>query len=348
MTQRSTIFITAISLVLVFSILPVHRLTSCGPNLTYDEDRLALFRTQLDNKSGFKPFDYGENLFARSIADPEKTDQQENSSEWVAFSNDHIKKQDVFQIQCKTAPDSFLSAYNKNNWNSFAGNTFINWLQKKENRSSLEYMVLAKKTEAFFKPASDPWDTAVINTPELMIPLSIEGIDAATNNLPVFLKQRYAFQSIKLIYYGAHNGHYEQLYDLYDKYLKGKKTIVAGWAMLYYGLTLKDRNQRTSMLLNVFDRSEEKKAVCYQEISLNDLASLERKTNDAKIILLINTFKAIKTKDQSLEQINAVYKTDPKSKYLTLLITREVNKLEDWIWSGDILGFHTNYDESGN
>ena len=343
MKRKSFISIFSFSLALLCSILPVHKLTSCGPNLSADESRLALFRTQLDGKTGFKPFNYGENLFARMETNPDKTDQELNSKEWVVFSGKQVKKEDVFQVQCQTRPDSFLRAYNSGDWHSFKKNTFISWLRKKENQPSLEYMSIAKKTEASFQPPADPWDTVEIKRPSLASLTSLEGIDALTKQLPVFLKERYSFQAIKLLYYGGVNGPNEQLYNIYDKYLKGKKTIVAAWAMFYYGMTLKDRNERTSTLLNVFDACDEKKSACYLAISKADINNLEKKTNESKTLVLINTFRAIKNNEQSLKEIDAVYQADPKSKYLPFLVTREINKLENWIWSGDILGFYANY-----
>jgi hypothetical protein len=332
-----------VCLSLLCSILPFHTLTSCGPNLSADESRLALFRTELDGKSGFRPFNYGENLFARMETNPDKTDQQLNSMEWVAFSNNEVKKEDVFQVQCLTRPDSFLRAYKSGDWHAFKNNSFIRWLQKKENLSSLEYMSIAKKVEASFQPPADPWDTIEIKKPSLASLTSLEAVDAVTKHLPVFLKERYSFQAVKLLYYGGVNGHYEALHNIYDKNLKGKKTIVAAWAMFYYGMTQEDRNERTSTLLNAFDASDEKKHACYLDISKEDINNLEKNTSDSKTRLLINTLRAIKNNEQSLKEIDAVYQEDPKSKYVPFLITREINKLENWIWSGDILGFYANY-----
>ena len=269
--------------------------------------------------------------------------KKENCSEWVNFSNNQVKQPDVFSIQYETTPDSFLTAYKNNYWKSFTGNSFISWLQKKGNHAALEYMALAKQSEVFFIQPADPWDTTAAIPKEQIESVSHIAVHALSEENSTFLKERYAFQSVKLIYYTNDEKANTQLTDIYDHYLKDRKTIVASWALVYYAMTLKNNDARTLTLLKAFDKTEEKKRFCYQRISEQDLLAVKKKTNDPKTLALINTVYAIKNKGQAIQNIKAVYESDPNSKYIPLLISREVNKLENWLWSPEILGFYDNY-----
>ncbi len=94
------------------------------------------------------------------------------------------------------------------------------------------------------------------------------------------------------------------------------------------GMSTPDLNWRTTTLLNAFDKTEEKKELCYLRISNNDLLRLEKRTTDNNLLALIKTMAAVKNKGKALSQLTAVYKYNPNSKYLPLLITREINKLK--------------------
>jgi hypothetical protein len=127
---------------------------------------------------------------------------------------------------------------------------------------------------------------------------------------------------------------------MYQKYLSNSQSVIFGWSQLYYAMILTGA-ERTTYLLKTFDNSESKKVFCYQQISTDDLDTLEQQTSDKHMLALIYAMRAIKTPARSMPLIQTVYVLDPASKYLPFLISREINKLENWIWGSEIYNFNT-------
>jgi len=338
-------YILRFSACLILVLIPWDVIWSCGPMLSADETRFSLFRQGLDGNNGMQPFNYSENLFSYCDADPDKLDYNRNCDEWVLFSNNKIERSDVYSVQYMMNPALFLEAKNNGSLNRYKSNSFIGWLLKNENREALNYMELAKLAEETqYKPGPDPWDTSAITLSKQCYQVGIKAMKAIKPGLPVFLQERYTFQAIKMLYYGSETkSEYGQINALYEKNLSHSSSIVAGWSLLYYGMIQVNSNKRTIALLNAFDKTEEKKKFCFQKISQDDLTRLEKSTNNKKLLELINTMKATRSKGKTLPLIQAVYGYNSNSKYLPLLITREINKLENWIWSPEMLYFPYNY-----
>jgi hypothetical protein len=325
--------------------MPYRVIWSCGPTLGPDESRFSLFRRGMDSNSGLKPFDYAELPFNSFDTDPDKLDKKRNCDEWASFCGAGVKPADIYLVQYKMDADSFLTAYSQQRLSKASDNSFIRWLLRKGNTAAINYLLLAKKAERTqFNSDSDPWDTNGVRLTVRCEAIAIEADRALSLALPQFLKERYAFQAVKMYYYSDEKmGHHSRLFQLYENYLLNSKSIVGGWALVYYGMSQYNTNRRTSILLQAFDRTEEKKEFAYSRISTADLSALEKISIDPKLLLLINTVKAIKNKGKALKQLSAVYQYNPGSKFLPLLITREINKLENWLWSPEMLHFTGNY-----
>ncbi len=338
-------FLLHFNFLLAAVILPSDFIWSCGPMLATDESRFSLFRQGLDNDSGLRPFNYSEGLFNFMGSDPEEKDYKRNCAEWISFCGKEIKVADIYKVQYDMSPEEFLNTSWKESKEDLTKNTFIKWLLKKENHEVFDYMKLAKEAESTqYKNSEDPWDTSIIKTTVQCEEIALKATQALRKNLPIFLKERYAFQAIKMFYYSKSIKYgAAQLQKLYDQYLLRSKSIVSGWALVYYGMSQYNSNKKAAALLQAFDRTEEKKEFCYLQLSVNDLSKLEKITADKHLLLLISTVKAIKNKGRALDQIKNVYQYSPESRYLSLLITREINKLENWLWSPEMLYFPDNY-----
>ncbi|MBC7508901.1 MAG: hypothetical protein H7320_09160 [Ferruginibacter sp.] len=344
--KRYTRCISALSLVLL---LPWNIILCCGPSLSNDEDRFLLFNDAIDGNFGIKLSTYSEALFYIDEAE-NHPDFKRNCSEWKKYTNNKASEKDIYVVQYQTPPQLFLDAYTLNNWQGFKGNSFIQWLALKQNRTALDYMALAKQAEAVDILNADPWDTTVERKKQAVMMLANLNYKRIAN-APVYLQQRYAFQAIKLWYYvGAdETPAMQKLQQVYLKHLEGNNTIVAAWAKIYFAMVQKDPTQTTLYLLKAFDESEEKKQFSFLRIEKNDLSALEKVTKNAYTKSLIHTMSAIKTNGRALEHIKPVATLTPESKFLPILIGREINKLETWLSTPRILGFYDNYwDEKYN
>ncbi|WP_276133631.1 hypothetical protein [Polluticoccus soli] len=333
------IFIALISVVLLTT-MP-ERTHSCGPSLETDEVRLALFRPEMIGDDALTGFGYTHDYLngGPSVGN----DYKLNCEEWRTFTRGEASVGDIYQVQYETKPDVFLYAYNTGDWSDFTDNTFARWLTRKQNKEALEYMAIAKRIEFDQMDRNDdPWDDGGKSGHADMVGY-MELTEKLEKPLPEFLRQRYAFQAVKVVYYLNHSvtpfNHDSTLISIYDKYLKGKKTIVSDWGMLYYAFAQPTGTLQNLYLLRTFDRSDEKKHYAYQWLDSEGVDSLATYVTTKEDRLMVDVIKTIRTPDRALEKIGKIYTADPGNKYLPLLITREINKLEDWIWSPEVLGF---------
>lgn len=314
---------------------------ACGPSIYSNEGRLLLFRNGLDGLSSLEPFYYSENFLNTYAPDPEGKDYERNCLEWRNFTGGKAGVNDIYAIQYQTGASDFLDACASGNRRFFGNNSFMNWLLLKENKAALEYMILAKKAELTQFGNGDPWEETISTSPVHMSLLAHEAAGLCATVKSTFLKERYAFQALKMAYYaGSAELNRPAIMALYQQYLEKSNSVVLGWAQLFYGMQLSRREEQTLYLLQSFDNSEEKKVFCYQYISRATLDSLLPIIKDKHILELIYVMKALKSYGRAFDAISKIYNLNPQSKYLPLLLTREINKLEDWIWSPELLGFN--------
>lgn len=312
--------------------------------LTNDQGRFSIFRPDLATGSNLEPFYYTERFLNSNTPDPAGLDYLRNCEEWRTFTQGKAALNDIYTIQYNTSPDSFLNAYNSKKWNAYANNSFAQWMLKKGNREALQYMALAKKVEQGQSTLMDPWNP--VPRPYRFDSLANVAAKEADKKMPDFLKQRYAFQAVKLWYYAGDTASKRNLINTYDKYLKSKSTIAAQWALVYYGVVQESPNERTRYLLQAFDKSEEKKVFAYKHITIPELLAFEKANTDTALVPVVYAVKAIKNSGKALAEIQDVYRYALNSPYLPLLISREINKLEDWLLTPEVLGFSSRLKEN--
>ena len=307
-----------------------------------DETMFLLFQRDLPENEGLQPFYYSNKLLFSTEPDPGKKDQHRNCKEWLAVTGKKVNEEDIFEVEYEVTPEAFCYGIQTGKWDSLQENTFVKWLKRDDNQHFRAYFVYAKKVESLMALNYDPWpDSEISSSMDRYDTLLQEGVKMTGISGSSFLKCRYAFQVEKLIYYKRFNfgGSDENpLVQWYEDHLGKKRTIVADWGMLYYALCL-DSTNRDKVLINTFDRCDEKKVFVYQALTRKNLAKLRVVVKDKKTLSLIATIEALKTDGRALNKIEELYQLNPESKYLQMLVGREVNKLEDWIASPVVKGF---------
>lgn len=342
MSRQFKKYTAGFSLALLFLSYLMH---ACGPSLYLNEGRFSLFSNGLDGFDGLEPFYYSESFVNSYTPDPAGKDYRRNCEEWRKYCGNKATVEDIYQIQYKTDANTFLNDIASNNWGPYEHNTFMQWLRLSNHKEAFGYFILSKKIESTQFGEPDPWREGG----NLQFSKICEYADSAKalclKTKDKFLRERYAFQALKMEYYCHRTGEVLDgeisALDLYNKYLSRSKSVVAGWAALFYGLRHDDGNIRTLYLLKAFELSEEKKVFCYLYISPADMDNLLMVNKDKKVKELICVLKAMRTYGRAFQQIKTLYKINPNSKYMPMLISREINKMEDWIWSTDMLNFST-------
>lgn len=336
--------------VLLLILFTSHPTDSCPPDIYPDDTRIMLFRSYLSGLDHLQSFNYTLAFWSAIDTDPSKTDNHRNCQEWQQLTGNLVSLKDIYEVQYAMSPDDFL--YNIKHTRDSTDNTFIKWLLQPEHRAVSDYLSFAKTIEYSTAAASaDPWETDGPNySNHFLDSLATYGEQQCRNVHVPFLQKRYAFQVLKILSYTIYGTIYgdnqpappqltERIKSCYDQYLLHKKTIVADWGLIYYANAQKNENDRLLVLLQAFDRSEEKKAYVDKYFTTKKLLALKSGVTDPATRRLIDVVAGLKNFGRGLKAIQEISAADPSNKYLPLLICREVNKLEDWLLSPKLLGF---------
>lgn len=313
---------------------------ACGPLWLPDQNRVSLFRPGTSLSSGMQPFYYSERLLHSTVPDPADNDRRRNCEEWQGFTNAGIPLLHIAEIQYRTDPDKWLHACNENDWQAFDGNGFVQWLLLPENRDAFDYLRLAKEIEFTQSGLTDPWDDG--NDREMkrrLASFARECLKRSTGAEKAFLRDRYLFQAMKCAHYVADPDFASaQLFPLFDRWMPRNESVVTGWAHLFRGLLERDSLQRAVHLLQAFERSDEKKLVVYNRFDMEQLERLAVAGLDTKSLEVVTVLKALKSPGRALDKLQQLQRITPLSTYLPALIAREINKLEDWLWTPEQVG----------
>ncbi len=356
MSPRFKKFIVALSLSVMFIWLPRKTGLGCGPQLSQDETRFNLFRLGAES-AALEPFYYTEYfLNEQGGEDLTDKDRERNVEEWHTFAGTEIPEADVYNLLYATEPDAFLNGYNKGAWDSLEANRFVQWLRQPAHRDALDYMALAKQSEWIQTGNTDPWDEGTLVTAADRKSLAVEAEQRGEAEPSAFLKARYGFQAMRAWHYAGSRDSTltdtarQHVNRIYTKIFApsarnrhpGKQSVLEGWAVWFYGLAQTDTMARTRAFVKAFALSDEKKVIAFQQVSERNLARFLQTKNVPFLREAALVMQGTQRIDRALPNIKALAAVNPKSRYLPLLIGREVAKIEDWILSPQVLGFESN------
>lgn len=330
----------AVSLALLITVEAV----ACGWGDDYETLRLAVFKSATPAMEKFSPFYYSEHYFNEyEIKDTQ--DRHRNCVEWRARLGSDVNQDDIYKIQYATKPERFQTAYKEGTLQeTFTGNTFIKALLKPVNKPLLEYFLFAKEMEYEGNPQDSNWeswdDTAPRNywdRPEDTTGVDVKALLPIEKRLDAckdtFLQQRYAFMLIRY-------GRVDNVKTLYNKYFADKNvnSVTKGWAMLFYAHATEDKAEQNYWLSKCFDLCNEKViavAQWYNREAQQQTLKLAKNDHERAVILTID---AMRNPGPVFEQIKEVSRLSPGSSYVNLLISREINKFEDWLFAVQMEG----------
>lgn len=317
---------------------------ACGWGDDYETLRLAVFKSATPAMEKFSPFYYSEHYFNEyEIKDTH--DRHRNCVEWHARLGSDVDHDDIYKIQYSTKPESFQTAYKEGTLQeTFEGNTFVKALLQPSNKALLEYFAFAKEMEYEGNPQDSSWESWDDTAPKSYwdSPEDTTGVDYKTL-LPIekrldacndtFLQQRYAFM---LIRYGRR----DNVKPLYNKYFANEnvKSVTKGWATLFYAYVAENKAEQNYWLSKCFDLCNEKViavAQWYNHEAQQQTLKLAKNNHERAVIVALD---AMRNPGPVFQEIREVCRLDPGSSYVNLLISREVNKFEDWLFAVQMEG----------
>jgi hypothetical protein len=205
-----------------------------------------------------------------------------------------------------------------------------------------DYFDLARRSEVASAMA-DPWyddeQNNLIAEKRIAVLETLPGRVNAESN--PFLKRKYAFQLVKLSFYADDRVLFQ---DTYDQYFSGTEHDVLYWWATHYKSMMLEREHKADsanyLHALVFSHSTSKMLSSKQFFSMNRMDAVLALAQDdaerADILLIAEVINP----GRSLEGIRKVYALNPRHKHLPLLISREINKLEDWLSTTKYAGVH--------
>lgn len=348
---------------LVFSVLvaisPCNRINSCYSGPAWGDTRAVFFNPELgEDSTGLKPFFYSyQYLFPNdydgytSLGEKNTiNDYRLNCQEWRAYLGGKIDLEDIYRVIYGSSADSFATALKTQTLNEFLpGNTFMKALQKPANAAALHYLDFAKRFEfQQFESAGDPWEEPRYHQhwfrqdSVMLDRLAEESVEGLAKASDPFLQQRWAYQRINVFYYKGVKGGADSITQTFQKYfdLRRDKTILLPWALLKVAEVNPNPNLANYQLALVFERCQSKRLRAMQLFQSESAEKALPYTRNAQEKAAVLTLRAIRNPGRGLHELKYIARLSPESPYLPLLLTREINKVEDWLMTKRLTGLN--------
>jgi hypothetical protein len=305
--------------------------SACGFIPEKEELRYMLFNPDITENKSWWTFFYNGKLNYLDGAVFSADDENILTAEWIKAMQVSTDTSDAFDCLFGSLSDSALQQ-----------NAFYKEIQKRP--AFKQYFAIARRSESVSN-VSLVWEEDKIDQEKEDIAFNelVQQVkDLLEKEKDPFFKKKYAFQLAKLAFYSADTVLFEQVYNTYFKN-DTKRGVLDWWAMHYKSMRLEDQGKADSanyLHALVFSHSSNKMFVSKQYFSKHSfdavLALAQNKAEQADLYLL----REVINPGRSLEGIQQVYTRAPLHKHLPLLISREINKLEDWLGSTKYANVH--------
>jgi hypothetical protein len=199
----------------------------------------------------------------------------------------------------------------------------------------LAYMVYAKRCEPLVAPPEnfDPWDDKDWHDRPAMAAMLEEGRKLRQQATSPFIRDRYAFQVVRLAHYA---GQYDRAVTLFDEYFPGppRRDTVYYWSLALKAGALKrlERTAESAYLFSlVFERSRSKRIEAYRGFGLDSDEAYRdclKRCRDARERSVVLFLHGLDFDNSALEEMAAICRELPDSPHLEVLLTREIARLE--------------------
>lgn len=328
--KRSRLYLILFSLILL--VPNQANVSACGFIPEKEELRYMLFNPDITENKSWWTFFYNGKLNYLDGRISSTDDENLLTAEWMKAMKVSLDTRIVLDCLFGSLNDSALQH-----------NAFYKEIQKRP--AVKQYFAIARRSEEVSnitiiwdeedKKEKAKKDTAFSQLTEEVMQL------LQTESDPL-LKKKYAFQLAKLAFYSTDSALFEQVYTNYFKDASDRN-VLDWWAMHYKSVKLESLGKTDSanyLHALVFSHSSNKMFVSKQYFSKSNfdtvLTLAQNESEKADLYLL----REVINPGRSLEGIQQVYTRTPLHKHLPLLISREINKLEDWLGSTKYASVH--------
>lgn len=323
---------------LVFTVLLASsfcRSFACGYSPYGEDVRYCIFKPDYFNYSQYKSFFYNADLwgFDYSIS-PEnyKLNVDSNILDWYNYTNKRVAIDDI---------EDFNFNLSYTDIHSQSTNKFIKYLYQNNKIAAINYLKIAKNCE-LANDSDDVWErNEAVNTDrrlELLNKIS-RIIDKERDQ---YFKRKYAFLAIRLAYYSGQKNVIATIFE--TNFNDNKKDYLYYWSLFFYTFTKTNPGYMVDVA-NLMANSPEKSYASYyyfhHEFKIQQALKYAKSKEE---IANVYAYASVQKVDKNLDYLREIYRNNPNSQILGFLLLREINKIEDWVYTP----YYTNYNPTSD
>jgi hypothetical protein len=298
---------------------------SWSPYMEYDMlfDRDLVFEHGKHNTS-FNAWYYNQELYNSDNL------RFENADSWVTFLENAYRREDIISFIYRgeaqyEGQEKELLQLRK---------TRLKALQAPLKESQfVGCIVFALKVEQLLENYQpDPWDDEPIQIKlSDFTPLINEATAQMKGTQDVFIKERYAFQLLKLYRYSKQ---YNPFILNFKKYFEGRETMLSYWAMEHYAgilSTLGKTAQANYYFTKVYVNCPAKRSSSYLSMKLSAPSDFEQTLafcTSTEEQMALHYIHAMQTKALALQDLKEITSKLGNHEYARVVMSHEINKLE--------------------
>lgn len=318
---------------LVFTILLLSsfcKISACGYSPFGEDVRYSLFKPKYFNYKDFYAFEYNANLWGFEYDNDNDVNYYEaNVIDWYNYTNKKVSYESIIQFNYKLK----VSDIHPN-----SSNEFLNYLFANKKNDAIRYLIFAKRCEDLNSNSeSNPWElnttTVNLNSKQLYEKLLNEYSSVKNSEL----KRKYAFQCIRAAFYMNDNQKIKELFA--NQFQNSRKDYIYYWS-LYFNCFTKTGGSKMVDVANLMAYCPEKNHASYfyfhNDFDVHIALKAAKNKNE---IANIYAYASMQKVTQNLDYLKEIYDNNPNSRILNFLILREINKIEDWVYTP----YYTNY-----
>jgi hypothetical protein len=313
----------------------------CGPEADPYDYYTSFFHQNLPEANGYRPFYYTGYNFLYDENEPASVPEI-LAGEWAAYCGVPVKDADAKKLVNKFARKDLNNLYYHIEKalplkipDSVKQNSMTDYFIRSKDTEALGYILYAKQVEPYVAGGEGEWSTPERDSIQMskLIKNGQQLYSAAKKDL---FKLKYAYQFLRLAHYSER---YSDVISWYDEYVT--KTSAASVLQplslaLKAGALFRNGRQKEAAYLfsKVFAASNAKRVSNYLgfkwsvDSGVDKAEYLALGKNDKEKAAILALF-ALGSTNNDLENIKDIFRLDPASDALEVLVVREINKLEE-------------------
>ena len=285
-------------------------------------DRNILFQGG-EKTTSYNAWIYNSDLYT------EDSPRIQNTESWAAYLEIVYRKEDLERVIYRSTDAGFDKA---KEYKRLRSKRMKDTDIAKKETAFLDFIQYALKVEKVISENTyDPWEEARELDPADFNEHITEGRSRLKTVRDEFMKERYAYQLIKLYRY---SNQLEEAEKVYKEYFSNSTSLLGYWAMEHYaGILMKQEQpfRANYYFIKVYANCPSKRESAYLSMQLDSEEDFKKTLalcSETEEKMALYYVRAMETKALGLEGMQAITKALGNHEYARIIMAHEINKLE--------------------